>query len=165
MQAYRMKQEDPDSVACERSVIGHYRQIPNLKSAFPGISVEAGIEPSGTPYNCTRSAHAIINPPSTISPGEAECIRDGRRLSSEMLACARGRYDGVSGFGMRTSRQTSTSRPGSGWTGDSTALRSLIEDIDEDRDGVLFSLWGGLNEVGGGEVAQKWRRRMGESGG
>jgi hypothetical protein len=33
-----------------------------------------------------------------------------------------------------------------------------MEDIDEDRDGVFFSMRAGLKEVGGGgEVAPKWR--------
>ena len=40
-----------------------------------------------------------------------------------------------------------------------------MEDTDEDRDGVSFSLRAGLKEVGGGTVALKWRRDSGESGG
>lgn len=49
--------------------------------------------------------------------------------------------------------------------GCSTALRSPMEDTDEDRDGVFFSLRTGLKDVGGGTVAPKWRRESGEGGG
>lgn len=41
-----------------------------------------------------------------------------------------------------------------------------MEETDEDREGVSFSLRAGLIEVGGGgTVALKWRRDSGESGG
>jgi len=37
-----------------------------------------------------------------------------------------------------------------------------MEDTDDDRDGVLFSMKTGLKEVGGGgEVALKWRWESG----
>lgn len=149
--------------------LGRYCPFARLESAFSGISGEAGGGPSGIPHNCTPCAHAIISPPLEVSPRGEECTRDGRRLSSDTPASERGLYDGVSAFGMLTSRQMSASRPESGCTESSTALRSLTEDNDEEREcrggSVYFSLRGGLKEVGGDTGTQKGSRRRGESGG
>jgi len=101
-------------------------------------------------------AHAIISPLPTVSPMEDGYTCDGFGLFSDTLASLRGRYAGAPGFGIRTSRQTSASRPDSGFTACSTALRPLTEDKDDDRDcregGLHFSLKGDLKEVEGGDV-------------
>ena len=65
--------------------------------------------------------------------------------------------------------QTSTPRPERGCIACSTALRSLTEDEDEDREcreGIVgFSLRGGLKDVEGGEAELKGKRRREERGG
>lgn len=150
--------------------LGRYCPFSRLESTFSDISGETSGGPSGVPHNCTPWAHAIISPPSAVSLREDECTLDGRRLSSDTPASERGLYDGVSACGIQISIQMSASRPESGCTECSTALRSLTEDNDEEREcrggSVYFSLRGDLKEVGGGAAGtQKGSRRRGESGG
>lgn len=128
----------------------HYCPFPRPESTSTGISSGRG---SGIPHNCTPCAHAITSSPLGASPTEDASARDGVRRSSDTPARTRRRYEGASGSGMRTRRQTSTSRPASGCSAD---LRSLTEEEDEDREcregAVYFSVGGGLKAVGGGEV-------------